>query len=306
MTVTGRPVRIVSISFRNKQLDEVIEVVEREAATGVDLVVLPETFRGQMYTPETLEGPTVTAMSALASEYGAYIVCPIDRQEGYRRLNSAVLLDRSGKVACVYDKAYPYWSEFDLQPVVDVGQEVPVYEADFGRVGMAICFDVNFPEIWRRLADQDAEVVIWPGAYSGGAALQAYALMHHYYIVTSTQTCDCLVYDITGDQILYEQNDNLNISRVALDLDRGIYHENFNLQKRDRLLVERKDDVIQEQHLLREQWFVLRAKRPGISARELAHQYGLEELRDYINRSRLEIDRRRDEQSAQADLAVHN
>jgi hypothetical protein len=114
--------------------------------------------------------------------------------------------------------------------------------------------------------------------------------MHHYYIVSSTQTGDCIVYDITGEQILYEKSDGINISRVTLDLDRGIYHENFNIEKRDRLLRERGQDVAQEHHLPREQWFVLKAKRPGVSARETARHFGLEELRDYVNRSRREID----------------
>jgi hypothetical protein len=52
-----------------------------------------------------------------------------------------------------------------------------------------------------------------------------------------------------------------------------------------------------EKHHLREQWIILRARRPGVSARALAKEYGLEELRDYINRSRREIDRMRSEQT---------
>ena len=80
---------------------------------------------------------------------------------------------------------------------------------------------------------------------------------------------------------------------MTLDLDRGIYHQNFNIEGRDKLLAERADDVEQEQWLDREQWFVLRAKRPGVSARELAKQYGMEELRDYIDRSRRDIDNMR-------------
>jgi hypothetical protein len=47
--------------------------------------------------------------------------------------------------------------------------------------------------------------------------------------------------------------------------------------------------VVQELFLEREAWFVLRAKRPGVSARQLARQYGMEELRDYLDRSRREI-----------------
>lgn len=291
----GRPVRVVSVSFANgKTLAEIAGVVDRETAQGADLVALPETWLGQNdHIPEPIDGPTITTMAGLAQKHRTYIVCPIDRRDGAQRVNSSVLLDRNGAVACVYDKVYPYWSEFDVQPIVQVGQEAPVYQADFGRVGMAICFDVNFPEVWKRLADQGAELVVWSSAYSAGTSLQAHALNHHFYIVTATQTKDCIVYDITGQEILSEQSDDVNISRVTLDLDRGIYHENFNIEPRDRLLAERAGDVAQEQWMRREQWFVLKAVRPGVSARALARQYGLEELRDYLDRSRREIDRMR-------------
>ncbi len=287
----GRPVRILSLSFNDKPLEVIRDVIDTEAARGVDLVILPETWRGQKDdTMETLDGPTINAMSTLARKHRTYIVCPIDRKDGDRRMNSAVLLDRSGKVVFVYDKVFPYWSEFDHKKKVDLGASAPVYQADFGRIGLAICFDVNFPEVWKRLADQGAELVVWPSAYSAGSTLQAHALNQHFYIVSSTWVRDCIVYDITGEQILYQKSKDINATHVTLDLDRGIYHQNFNIPKRDKLLKEHNEEVEQEEHLEREQWFVLRARRPGVSARELARQYGLEELRDYINRSRREID----------------
>jgi predicted amidohydrolase len=290
---TGRPVRIVSLSFHDKPLEEIARVVDSEGAKGADLIALPETWRGQGDGWETLEGPTVTAMAALAKRHHTYIVCPIDRRDGERRLNSAVLIDREGKIVCVYDKVYPYWAEFDVKPPVSPGSEVRVYQADFGRIGMATCFDVNFPEVWQRLADQGAELVIWPSAYSAGTSLQAHALNHHYYIVTSTWTCDCIVYDITGEEMLYQKSEGLNVTRVTLDLDRCIFHQNFNIEKRDTLLKDHPDDVEQEKWLDREQWFVLGAKRPGVSARALARQYGMEQLRDYLDRSRRDIDKMR-------------
>jgi len=76
-------------------------------------------------------------------------------------------------------------------------------------------------------------------------------------------------------------------------LDRGIYHQNFNVPKRDKLLKEHAEDVQQERWMELEQWFVLKAKRHGVSARQLAKQYGLEELRAYLDRSRRSIDARR-------------
>ena len=121
------------------------------------------------------------------------------------RYNSSVLIDRSGRVVFVYDKIYPYWSEFDLRPPATPGKNATmVFDTDFGRIGLAVCFDANFPDVWQALRDQEAEVVFWSSAYSAGSQLQAYALLHHYYIVTSTYTKDCQVYDITGERILDE------------------------------------------------------------------------------------------------------
>ena len=289
----GRPVRIVSLGFNQKSVEAISQVVDREGSNGVDLIILPETWRGQKDKPESLDGPIVTAMAALARKHATWLVCPIDRQEGQHRFNSAILLDRGGKIAGVYDKVFPYWSEYDLHPPVEPGRQVKVFQTDFGRLGLAICFDVNFPEVWQEMADQGAELVVWPSAYSAGTSLQAHALNHHFYIVTSTLTRDCLVYDVTGEELLYEKSDDLNVSRITLDLDRGLYHQNFNIQKRDKLLKERSDAVKQAKWLDREQWFVLQATAPGVSAPALARQYGLEELRDYLHRSRRQIDERR-------------
>ena len=291
----GRPVRITSISFANGlPLDGIVKYVDQAGAAHVDVIILPEVCRGQKdNTEEGLNGQTITAMAALAKKHNTYIVCPIDRRSGTSRLNTAVLLDRSGKVACLYNKVFPYWSEYNLHPAADVGEEAPVYHADFGRMGFAICFDANFPEVWKRLADQGAELVIWPSAYSAGASLQAHAINHHYYIVSSTQTRDCLVYDITGEKLHYSKSEHVNVATVSLDLDRGVYHQNFNMPGRDKLLKEHAEDVEQEKWMELEQWFVLKAKRPGVSARQLAKQYGLEHLRHYLDRSRRSIDERR-------------
>ena len=295
----GRPVRVTSISFTGKGLTEIGPIVEREAARGTDIIALPETWTGQTgHIPETLDGPTITRMKAVARRHQTYIVCPIDRQDGDRRVNSAVLIDRQGDIAGVYDKVYPYWSEYDITPAVQAGTEVPVFQTDFGRLGLAICFDVNFPEVWKRMADQGCELVIWPSAYSAGTSLQSHALVNHYYIVSSTGENDCIVYDITGAQILYEKSPGVNVSRVTLDLDRGIYHQNFNLDRRDLLLREHGQDVFQETWMDREQWFVLRSRRAGVLARALARQYGLEELRDYVDRSRRQIDQMRGARAA--------
>jgi hypothetical protein len=101
------------------------------------------------------------------------------------------------------------------------------------------------------------------------------------------------VYDITGERLHYSKSEHVNVATVSLDLDRGVYHQNFNMPGRDKLLKEHAEDVEQEKWMELEQWFVLKAKRPGVSARQLAKQYGLEDLRHYLDRSRRSIDERR-------------
>jgi len=285
---------VVSLSFKSASLETIAAVVDAEGARGVDLVVLPEAWRGPDVV-ETLDGPTITTLARLAGKHRCYVVCPIYRSADGNRLNSSVLIDRTGKVVSVYDKVFPYWNEFDLEPPVLPGQrDVEVYDADFGRIGFAICFDAKFPEVFQQLREKGAELVVWPSAYSGFTELQAFALLHHYYIVTSTLTGDSIVYDITGALASDERGTGeLTVARLTVDMDRTIYHYNFNLDKRARLLAEHPADVKLDVDMPREEWFVLKAARPGVSARRLGREYGLEELRSYQDRSRAGVDARR-------------
>jgi predicted amidohydrolase len=292
----GRPVRVVSLCFSPQPLFEpILKVVDAEGAKGADLICLPESCRGQNdQSPEAIDGPTVSALATLAKKHRTYILVPIDElQGGGHRRNAAILIDREGKTQGSYEKIFPYWSEYDHKIPVEPGSSAPVFETDFGKLGVAICFDANFPEVWQQLDDGGAELVIWSSAYSAGRHVGAYAMLHHYYIVTATWTGDCQVYDITGRQLLDEKSSPIHVTRTTLDLDRGIYHENFNLEKRDKLLKDHADKITQEDYLNREQWFVLKATQPGASARNLAHDYGLEELREYVTRSRRAINERR-------------
>jgi len=291
----GRPVRAVSIGFQpGPTLEHIVGLVDKEGARGADLISLPETFRGQNdRSLETLDGPTITALAPLAEKHRTYIVAPIDRKDGDRRLNSAVVLDRRGRIAGVYDKMYPFWVE-EFPRHVQPGQNVTVISTDFGRLGIAICFDVNWAPLWQRLSDFGAEIVIWPSAYSAGRTLQARAIDYSYYIMSATHTPDCLVYDIDGEQLLHEKGNlgDFNISRFTFDLDRCVFHQDLNRPgKIGRLLKEHGEDVAEEKWLPLEGCFVLKAKRPGVSARALAKQYGMEERRPYLNRSRCEVDR---------------
>ncbi|MGH9558421.1 MAG: carbon-nitrogen hydrolase family protein [Bryobacteraceae bacterium] len=294
-----RRVRIASIGFNPPlALEKIAELVDGEGRRGTDLIVLPELSRGQDQTSmEGLDGPTVTAMARLAKRHQTYIVCAIDCMEGGVRRNSAVLLDRQGNIASVYDKMYPLFpSEFDQEPPVCAGSEPSVCETDFGRVGLSICFDVNWPDVWGGLAARGAELVAWPSGYSGGRMLQSHAIQNHFYIVSATWIPDGRVYDIDGAPLAHERDrgGGVSLMRATVDLDRCIFHRDGNYPaKLERLLLECGQDIEMERFLEAESWFILRSRREGVSAREIARQYGLEELGPYIRRCELDIEARR-------------
>ena len=104
----------MSLCFKDQEFNKIIKLVDQEAAKGTDIIVLPETWRGQKL-PEPLNGETITTLSKIAKKYHTYILSPIDRTDGKDRYNTAVLIDREGKVVFGYDKVYPYWAEFDLK-----------------------------------------------------------------------------------------------------------------------------------------------------------------------------------------------
>jgi predicted amidohydrolase len=289
----GRPIVVVSVAICRKPIEEMARIVESEAA-GADLVVLCECWPGgKAYG---LDDQPITALAAVAKKHRTYIVSPMYRTEGKTIFNSSVLIDRQGKVAGIYNKYCPVLNdppgtggEVVAGTRVRPGQDAPVFQTDFGRLGMTICFDAQFPEVWQRLAEQDAQLVVFSSMYSAGQALGAYAMLHHYYIVSSINRGECQAFDITGEKLLDQPKP---ISRVTLDMDRRIFHNNdsYNYRKQREKLLKENPGVVVDKWLRREDWHVLKAVQPGIDLPALARKYDLQDLRTYLNKQRAQRD----------------
>ncbi len=234
----NRPVNILALAFRGEEKDVVFEEIHRQVKENTDLILLPEMWMGDEFPVQTKDSLILKEMSDLAAQYQSYIVCPLafsEKEDGSERLNSALVFDRKGELIYHYDKIFPWWNEFDFEPPITVGETAGVFDTDFGRVGIAICFDVNFSNVWEAMARAGVEIVLWPSDYSAGRSLQAHAINYHYYIVTATRACDSALIDLNGDEVAYQKSEGMLAVSYTIDLDREIFHENFNMDKIEKL-----------------------------------------------------------------------
>ena len=136
------------------------------------------------------------------------------------------------------------------------------------KIGLATCYDAKFPEVFQRLRDKGAELVVWTSAYSGFTELQAFALLHHYAIVTSTLTGDSLAYDITGRPAARPEGPGRRdgVPRSRWTWTGRSTTTTSTSTSATGCCASTPRDVRLDVDMPREEWFVLAAKRPGVSA----------------------------------------
>ncbi len=282
----GRQVKVAAIAIgcggnHDQKLRLGIEHLETAGRLGVDIACLPEEFAGMV--AETIPGPTTAAVAEMAKKHHMYVVCPIREQsDDGRQYNTAVLLDRAGRVQGRYRKVFLFWGE-GLSPSRD---GVGVFDTDFGRIAMLTCFDANFDEVWQEAERKGAEIVFWPSAYGGGLPLNGYAMIHNYNVVAVGRGN---IIDVLGKNIDDVEKPREHQFIATLDLDRTLVHVDFNRTKVAKLLKEHPGEVVQELFLDMESWYVLRSVKPGVRVRDLCKQYQIETLREYRQRSRAQI-----------------
>ena len=128
-----------------------------------------------------------------------YIVAGILELDGEVVYNTAILLDRSGRLAGKYRKVSLPREE--IEGGVSPGNALPIFETDFGKIGMMICWDVAFPEPARMLAMKGAEVILMP-IWGGNLTLaKARAIENQVHLVTSTYDQDMVsgIIDLEGN-----------------------------------------------------------------------------------------------------------
>ena len=271
------------------------DVVLRLARDKPDFICFPEVCaciggglaQGIKSAPE-LE-PFAAEVGKLAREVRAALVVPLLERHSGLVYNSVPVVDRTGKLVLVYRKNYPTTGEMDAG--VTPGWEVPVAECDGVRVGAAVCFDVNFPQVAAELERQRARLVFWPSMFWGGRLLQHWALRYGFYLAVAFGP-ESAVIDMSGRYLVKQGTETHQVrgrrlppwAVAEVNVDREVFHLDFNQDKFPRLREKYGPDIDIEVHQP-EAFFLLASRRAGLSVEQIAREFQLEPLRDYLARS---------------------
>ncbi len=272
----------------------VMKLLDMALLQKPDIVCLPEAFttvnvdKPIEEIAESVPGPTTEIVGKKAKESECYIICPIKTKRMGKVWNSAIIIDRTGEVLGIYDKVHPVTSSSDytvFEGGVTPGSEVSVFDLDFGRIGIQICFDIGFSESWQKLYEKGARIVFWPSAYNGGFPLQVYAYLHHYYVISSVRSDKSRIIDPLG-RILAETDSHVNMICRDINTDYIVAHYDFNYSIPDRIM-KKYPGRVDVRSSVDDDHFIVEPIDDSISTEQLQKEFGFESTFQYHDRHRM-------------------
>lgn len=202
-----------SRSDRAANLLAAVEMLERAAAAGADVAVLPEyvDYLGPAQgepKPEPVDGEFATTFADAARRLSMWVVAGSFHETGpddRRTFNTTLVFDRAGALAASYRKIHLFDIELAGRPEVSYresnrvapGTDLVTVDVEGVRFGLSICYDLRFPELYRRLAIEGAQVLLVPAAFTTHTGrdhwevlLRARAIENQCYVVAAGQSGD--------------------------------------------------------------------------------------------------------------------
>lgn len=212
----GSEIRVAAIQMVSgmdvtANLDAAGRLIAQAARAGARLVVLPENFalmpadeRARLAIVESDGGgPLQDFLATQAQVHGVWLVggtIPLAGAAAGKLRSACLVLDDRGERVARYDKIHLFdvsldnGEQYRESQVFEHGESPAVLETPFGRVGLAICYDLRFPELFRHLLDQGAELFIIPSAFTAQTG-QA-----HWEVLVRARAIENLAYVIAANQ----------------------------------------------------------------------------------------------------------
>lgn len=184
---------------KQQNIDHALAMLDQ--APESDLIMLPELWPSGFFSfdryvaeSEGLQGHLVQTFRQKAAERGCYLLMgSFVEKRGEDYYNCAVLIDPSGQIAATYRKIHLFGYQSAESEILSPGQEVTVVPTQWGRVGFSTCYDLRFPELYRRMLDQGVQIFLIPSAWPL-ARLEAWLLFNRVRALENLAyliSCNC-------------------------------------------------------------------------------------------------------------------
>ncbi len=174
-------IQMNSTDDRERNLSQALGLIDRAASRGARFVALPENadliapHGVRLEAAEVLDGPTIRLFSEKARERDIWLLAGSIGEKGSspdKARNTSVLIDPQGQINATYRKIHLF--DVDLEDgttiressQVEPGTDVIVADTPIAKFGMSICYDLRFPELYRKLASAGADVLLIPSAFT--------------------------------------------------------------------------------------------------------------------------------------------
>ncbi len=197
---------------------EVKKIVSEAVEDGAELVVLPENFAFMgkseqdkiKLKEESGNGPLQSFLSKLAAENGIWVIggtIPLNANDPNKIRSACLVFNAKGEQVARYDKIHLFdvqlpatGERYSESETIEPGNETVVVDSPFGRIGLAVCYDLRFPEQFRNLVDEGMEVAILPASFT------AHTGKTHWQPLIQTRAIENLSYMIASAQGGYHIN----------------------------------------------------------------------------------------------------
>jgi omega-amidase len=167
-------------SDKQRNIAGAASLISQVVQAGAELVVLPEMFNCPYqleffgrFAETWGEGETLRFLAQSARENHCYLVGgSIPERDGNSLFNTSFVFNRQGELIAkhrkihLFDVNLPGKITFQESMILKPGNAITSFATEFGRIGLGICYDVRFPELYRLLADEGAELIIIPAAFN--------------------------------------------------------------------------------------------------------------------------------------------
>lgn len=295
-TIGSGPATVAADTEPQKVVDKMIAHWRKKFAQVLpdqpDLIVVPEacdrpssfSLEKQRQYYRVRKDQVQKFFAQVAKENNCYIVYSAHREmpDGTRR-NSSVLIDRKGNIAGVYNKNHPTIGE--MENGILCGRNAPIIECDFGRVAMAICFDLNFDQLRLKYVKGKPDLIIFSSMYHGGLMqpFWAYSCRCHFVGAIADKATPSEIRNPLGHVVASTTN-YFDFAVATVNLDCALVHLDYNWDRLRKLKAKYGPKVkITDPSCLGA--VLVSSEHPKVSVDQMIKEFEIELLDDYFARA---------------------